>query len=143
MSANDVSDELAIRNLVGRYADAVTRSDREAWAANWADDGVWRLMGFEGKGRDDVVALLEKLVSGFAFVVQHAPTGVVDVVGDRGTGKWQIVEFGKLKDGMPLLTLGVYDDEYVRERGEWRFASRSFKPVYSGPPDLSGNPIPL
>ena len=33
-----VQDELAIRQLIARYSDAVNRYDAEAWAATWAPD---------------------------------------------------------------------------------------------------------
>lgn len=143
MDSNPVADELEIRNLVARYADAVTRGDKDAWAASWADDGEWSVIGQTARGRQEVVALLAKLTASFAFVVQHAPSGVVEVDGDRGSGSWQITEHGKLGNGTPLFTIGVYSDEYVREKGAWRFASRHFRLVYSGPPDLSGNANPF
>lgn len=133
-----VADELEIRNLVARYAVAVTRADRDAWAATWADDGEWNVVGQSARGRQDLVALLEKLTAVFTCVVQHAHSGVVELDGDRARGSWQITEHGKLTNDMALFTIGVYSDEYVREKGAWRFASRRFRMVYSGPPDLSG-----
>ena len=39
---NPIEDELALRNLMGRYTDAVNRRDADAWIATWAEDGVWR-----------------------------------------------------------------------------------------------------
>jgi hypothetical protein len=139
MASDRVADELEIRNLVARYADAVSRRDTERWAATWARSGEWSVMGMSAQGRDDVAALFAKLVGGFAFVVQHAASGYIEFAGEGASGKWQITEYGQL-GGNPLLTVGLYDDEYVREDGAWLFASRSFQPVYSGPPDLSGKP---
>ena len=40
-----VQDELAIRALVARYADAACRRDPDAWAATWAEDCRWDLGG--------------------------------------------------------------------------------------------------
>ena len=40
------------------------------------------------------------------------------------------------------MTLGVYDDEYGLENGCWVFTRRSYKVIYQGPPDLSGNYMP-
>ena len=42
-----VADELAIRNLVARYSDAVIRDDGDDWRACWHPDAVWML----GPGR--------------------------------------------------------------------------------------------
>jgi hypothetical protein len=138
-----IADELAIRNLVARYADAVSRRDHERWASTWATKGEWSLLGQVAQGREDVVALFRRLVDGFAFVAQHLGSGEIDLADGAATGRWQIVEYAKLANGTALLTLGLYDDEYVREDGEWRFRSRRFRPLYSGPPDLSAQPIPL
>ena len=43
--SNNVADDLAIRDLVYRYSDAVCRRDQVAWSATWAEDGVWQLPG--------------------------------------------------------------------------------------------------
>lgn len=139
MASDRIADELEIRNLVARYADAVSRRDTDLWAATWADGGAWNVMGMSAEGREDVAALFSKLVGGFAFVVQHAASGYVEFQDEGASGKWQITEYGQL-GGTPLLTVGLYDDTYVREGGAWLFAERSFQPIYSGPPDLSGKP---
>jgi len=143
MDGRRIADELEIRNLVARYADAVTRGEQDRWAATWARDGQWQVIGQTARGREDAVALLAKLTANFALLVQHAPSGVVEVEGERGRGSWQVTEYGKLVDGRALLTIGVYDDEYVREDGAWRFASRRFQLLYAGPPDLSAQPHPF
>ena len=49
-------------------------------------------------------------------------------------------EHGKMAGVGSVLNLGTYDDVCVRENGVWRFASRRFRPLYIGPPDLSGEP---
>ena len=84
--------------------------------------------------------------------VKEAPTDTMGVATETPTSATvlpeppaleRFVEYGKLANGTALLTLGLYDDEYVREDGEWCFRSRRFRPLYSGPPDLSAQPIPL
>lgn len=136
-----VADELAIRNLVARYAAAIGLEDEETWTATWAANGVWELLGQRAEGPEQALELWRKLASGLAFVVQHAVCGEVRVDGDRGTGSWQIEELGQRRDGTPLLVLGHYADDYVREAAGWRFAARTFSPRYIGPPDLRGAPI--
>ena len=40
-----------------------------------------------------------------------------------------------------MVNRGSYADEYQRDTdGAWRFARRTFKTNYFGPPDLSGKP---
>ena len=139
MDVERIAAELEIRELVARYATAVTARDTETWAATWTDDCEWYVVGRSAQGRQDAVALFEKLVSGMPFVSQQATDGQIRVDGDRATGTWQIIEHAKLPAGA-LLNLGTYDDQYVREDGVWRFAVRRFHMLYMGPPDLSGEP---
>ena len=36
-----------------------------------------------------------------------------------------------------------YDDTYVKVDGEWRYQSRAYNIMYSGPADMSGAYMPL
>ena len=137
------ADEVAIRGLVARYADAVVRRDEGAWAATWAEDAEWHILGNPTRGRGEIVALWSKLMAGFPWVAQLPNSGVVDVDGDRATGRWYITELGKGPDGSASLTLGVYHDEYRRIADQWYFARRRFDVLYGGPPDLSAKPNPF
>ena len=40
-----VADELEIRALVARYADAVTDNAGQAWIETWTEDGRWTIGG--------------------------------------------------------------------------------------------------
>ena len=143
MSDSRVADELALRSLVARYAEAVSSYDEDQWAATWAKDGQWLVMGRSATGRQELVDVWNELMGGFDFVVQQATSGYVEIDGDSATGRWQILEFGKMKAGGSILNIGVYRDECVREAGEWRFHKRVFSPLYVGPPDLTGPSIPF
>ena len=146
MSDSRVADELAIRGLVARYAEAVSSHNRDQWAATWTEDGEWSVMGQTSVGREDTVALWDKLTGSLEFVVQLANSGQVefdDNDSDRATGRWQITEHAKFTGGAALFTIGFYKDECVREDGEWRFKTRSFHPLYFGPPDLSAKTHPF
>jgi len=134
--------EGGVRDLVSRYCDALARGDREAWAATWADDGEWELLGERTRGRDRIVARWDELIAGLSFIVQLAHTGLIEIDGDAGTGRWSITEQGQLGNGKGMLNIGIYDDEYVRRNGTWYFARRRFSALYMGPPDLSGKAAP-
>jgi uncharacterized protein (TIGR02246 family) len=134
-------DERAIRNLVARYCHAIGERDDEAWAATWAEDGEWRVLGAVVRGRQAVLEHYRKLVTNVAWVVQFAHDGLVEVDGDGAVGRWQIVEHLQWQGGQGGQNVGRYRDRYVRcSDGAWRFALREFQPVYLGPPDLSGPP---
>ena len=133
-----VADELAIRNVVARYADAVWRRDGEAWEATWAPEARWSLPGgHEVTGRAKIRAAWERAMSRYPTVVQLVHQGEVIVDGDSASGRWFLAERGTTIDGDPIDHVGTYDDIYVRTADGWRFASRHFEVVAVGTAGLS------
>ena len=141
--SDTTADELEIRNLVARYSDAVNRRDANDWGPTWAKQGEWHLMGNATQGRDAIVALWENLMQNFPFVMQLVHSGVIEVQGDRGTGRWYLTEISRGADGNAGSMIGVYHDRYLREDGAWTFERRRFDVLYMGPPDLSGQLLPF
>lgn len=128
----------AIAELVHRYADAVVHFDGDKWGACWAPDATWVLgPGREVEGREAIVGLWHKAMGTFAAVVQNVVNGEVRLDGDRGEGRWYIMEHFRRASGEPGILLAYYEDTYVRVDGQWLFASRQLRPQYQGPPDLS------
>ena len=134
------ADELAIRNLVARYSDAVNRRDAAAWGDTWAVDATWKILGMAPQGREEIVKLWEQLMGGFPFVVQMPSECLIAVDGDTATGRAYLHEWGKGPDGSGMVTLGVYHDTFRRDPDGWRFTERDFHSMYSGPADMSGTP---
>ncbi|MGI9431346.1 MAG: nuclear transport factor 2 family protein [Myxococcota bacterium] len=135
--ADATTDELEIRALVARYADAVNTRDEVAWGDTWAAHGVWELMGHAFEGRDAVVSTWRGAMATFEFVFQQVHSGFVELDGDRAIGRWAMTEIGRTSAGDPMLMLARYEDDYVRAAEGWRFARRSLEVVYRGAPDLS------
>ncbi|MDB4205654.1 hypothetical protein N8342_11420 [Acidimicrobiales bacterium] len=54
-----------------------------------------------------------------------------------GTGRWHIQESFRRKDSAVGIVLPHYDDTYLIEDGEWKFADRKLVRHYHGAPDLS------
>lgn len=136
MAERDLAAKLAIRELVARYSEAVSRGDAKAFAETWAEDGEWLLMGQRAVGPEATTAQWQRLVRGFDFVVQFSHGGIIDVEGDTATGRWQISEHGRGLDGSAFFSMGFYADRYVCVEGRWCFQSRHFEVVYAGRPDL-------
>ncbi len=138
------SAESEIRNLVSRYAQAILTRDVAAWGATWSTNGIWELMGNAPEGRDAVVFYWKTLMANIPFAFQLAGEGSIEVdeTGRHGTGRFPTLEFTKMGDGPGTLLLGTYEDVYVVEEGEWRFAERRMRIRYMGPPDMSAAPLP-
>lgn len=134
-----MSDRDEIADLVHRYADGVTRRDVEQWATCWDDDATWEISPARtATGRAGLVAMLEDAFAILDGVVQNVLNGTVTVTGDRGSGRWYLMEHLRRVSGEATLLLFRYEDTYVRRNGSWLFSSRTLIPSYQGPPDLSG-----
>ena len=134
-----IADELAIRQRVAAYSDAVNRRDAEAWGDCWTEDAVWKILGMAPEGREAIVGFWTNVMAGFPFVVQMPSECLVQVDGDTATVRAYLTETLKGADGTRMLTLGVYHDKLRREADGWRFSERDFHAMYSGPPDLSAD----
>jgi ketosteroid isomerase-like protein len=140
---NALEDELALRNLMGRYADAVNRRDADAWVATWATDGVWNLLGNPVSGRDNILALWQQMMASFEFALMLPSSCLFDVSGDNASGHWYLHEYTRDLQGNASTVLSRYLDTYVRQGGQWLFQSRHYSFIYNGPADLSGTYTPL
>lgn len=119
-----------IRDLTLRYREHLDDRDLAAYAALFAEDGVWE--GRTGSARTPagIQAMLEERLApnpaapgATTFHVVSDPVIIVD--GDTGTGFSQWMHVTRSAADTPTVpTLGHYDDEYVRENGVWKFARR-------------------
>jgi ketosteroid isomerase-like protein len=131
-----VADELAIRNLLARYSDAVCRRDADAWVDTWAADCTWDLGGGRvTHGRDETLALWRASFAKYTWVGQLPASGVVEQIDGEARGHWYVLELNQLADGSATMHLGHYDDVYTRTDTGWRFAVRRFHLIYRGAMD--------
>ncbi|MEA2274264.1 MAG: hypothetical protein QOI98_2972, partial [Solirubrobacteraceae bacterium] len=112
--------QLAVRNLVHRYADAVCRRDDAQWASCWAPDGQWDLFSRSLQGLGDVMAFYRRAMARYDAVVQLVHNGVVNIANESGLGCWYITEHAWQAQTGSLL-IGRYDDAYIRIDGSWLF----------------------
>jgi uncharacterized protein (TIGR02246 family) len=122
--------DIALRQLVSRYCDAVVRKDTAAFADLWDADGTW-VLGKPIQGREAIGAAFEKLLKQYAFLVQTAPNAVFEVDEAAGTASGRVTiaeQFKKLRTG-PGSLVGVYHDHYVRKQGVWHFAERRIEVI--------------
>ncbi len=131
------ADELAIRDVVARYIDAVNRFSAEDWIATWADDATWFLMGMEVTGRDNILNLWQGAMGSFEFAIMMLNSGTIEIDGDTASGRWYVTEHTKPREGDAALVLGVYADSYKKVDGQWVFAARRYHVMYQGAADYS------
>ena len=127
-----IEDEMAIRHLVATYAEAVNKRDQELWASTWSETGSWTLPGTTVEGKEAVVGLWAAAMGGLEFVVQLVHQGTLEIDGDRATGCWYLTEHLRAQGASDTrISVGNYQDEYVREGGSWRFTNRVYQVLYS------------
>jgi 3-phenylpropionate/cinnamic acid dioxygenase small subunit len=133
-----VADEVAITKLVARIAQLADTGELTDYAQCFTDDAEWVLP--PGSGVD----LEAQVRSGIADIVRGAQerrdagiqgpgtntrhvvsTVAVDTNGDRANGRAYWRYYGQTDDTPQLLTLGQYDDEFVRTETGWRLRRRT------------------
>ena len=126
-------DEREIRELVVRYADAVSRADPVAWASTWASDAHWDVGSRTLHGRPAIVELWTSLLPNYESIVQLPSQGWVGIGPDGVSGRWLIMEILR-KQGVEhdALQVACYLDRYVREDSRWVFAHRRLTVAYRG-----------
>ena len=150
-----LEDTEQIRQLNLEYRRHLDARDLDAYGRLFAADGEWLGGTGYGKGPAGITAMLKERLVG-----NPAPPGPtswhlvtepkIDVHGDWATGTiaWALVQRGD-GDRPVMRLLGHYDDEYVRERGRWRYQRRvahtdlphrelEMPPGWSSAPSASG-----
>jgi hypothetical protein len=122
-----LEDVLAIHQLLDDYGLHLDRSDFDAYASLFAEDGEVDL-GPHGRARGR--AAIKELIAnasgpqGSAFRIISNPH--VEVDGDRATSAAMFtVLVPTATGGVAVASLGHHSDELRREHGRWCFARRS------------------
>jgi uncharacterized protein (TIGR02246 family) len=143
MDLQHALDELAIRDTVARFTDAVNRSDPPALGELFTDDGEWLVPGMPTTvGSAAASERILGLRTAFANLIQLLHSGHVDIDGDRATARWYLSETASAADGTSFAFTGTYQDELVRTADGWRFTRREFTFLYRGKAELNGKWYP-
>jgi hypothetical protein len=71
-----------------------------------------------------------------SFCIHMVHNPIIEVNGDRATGKWYYeAPTTDTATGKAQWMVGIYHEEYVREKGEWKFASIRTEWKYISPYD--------
>lgn len=126
-----LEDIEAIRRLLIAYGRHLDRRDFRAYAALFARTGVWDGGFGAATGPAEIQAMMERTIGGALIEGPmrnyHLLSSFdVEADGDRGRAwsRWTFI--AQDKDNRPqLLYAGRYDDDLVREDGQWRFQRRT------------------
>lgn len=131
-----VEDELAIRKIITAYSNTQDAHDYDGYVALFAKDGAWVSGSNVFKGREAIKNMLVGLygapppgyVNGESFHISF--NADVSVSGDKAIAVSRHVLFMRGPKGEPVPMLsGRYDDEFVREDGQWKILRRLDTPV--------------
>ena len=125
-----LEDREAIRALILAYGQAHDRRDYRTFEDLFATNGEWVGGLGSAKGPDAIFELMDRTIghdprpegSGTFHVMTNDQ---IEIDGDRAraTTQWLYITPGD--DGAPrLVFLGRYEDEFIRENGEWKFLRR-------------------
>jgi hypothetical protein len=132
-----VSADCGIRQLHGRFMDAVWRQDAECFADCFAADGEWKIAGMHMRGRSEIAEACPRLLGRCERIQLITLPALLEVGEGAALGRLHMMEFAKMLDGSSAMTIGVYHDRYVEEGDSWRYAWRHWSFKYRGPADLS------
>ena len=142
-SIQDLLDREAIRDLPLRYCDCVWRDDINGLVKLFARDGEFTMEANGKKARAVGHTNLRKLYrEGLAmgprpFIHNH----VVELKKeDHAVGRCYL-DLRSTKEKMNFIGAGYYQDDYVKEKGEWKFARREFFALrFDGPTVATQDP---
>jgi len=131
-------DRAQIEDLMARYLFAIDYSDWDAYVATFAEDGELTFANGTSKGRAAIRDAVTKFAVGigkFYHTADGKPAklrhiilqSVIRVEGDRAWARSQWLEMANHGEGdQPKIgTYGVYEDELVKQKGQWLFAKRN------------------
>ena len=131
-----LEDKEAIRQIVIDYAAALDAQDADAYIALFADDAEWVNGSMVRKGKAEIRALVAGLYATRPDDFENLETFEItfhprlELNGDRAKMKSGHLLFRRGPGGNPVPVLfGRYEDEFIREEGEWKILRRVDQPT--------------
>lgn len=120
-------DRALIRERNSEYADSMFQQDLDAWLANFTEDCVWRGVGLEYRGLEELAASWPNLWAPLVKMAYFTEVAAIDVQGDRASARCYSRQIMFRKDGSVGKVVGLYKDQFVRRGGTWLYQLREFE----------------
>ncbi len=133
----ELTDREAVRDLRYCYHEYVNEGKFAAIADLFTEDGVLDF-GHLGhaNGKAELIAFFDRINSrpaeGISFVKQFIHNHVIHLQGNTGTG-FSYLEAKPVYKGESFLVAARYDDEYVKQNGQWKFKKMGLIPYFMVP----------
>jgi uncharacterized protein (TIGR02246 family) len=125
-----LEDREAIRALIHAYGQAHDHRDYRTFASLFATDGEWIGGLGSAKGPDAIFALMDENIGhnplpNGSGTIHMMTNDQIKIDGDRASSVTKWLYLTPSEDNSPRPTLlGHYDDQFIRENGEWKFLRR-------------------
>lgn len=132
-----LEDTLALEQVIDQYAARLDARDLDGYAALFAKDGVWQTGSSQHRGPAEIKAMLVGIFGTPAprfvntedyHLVSNVEVELIDHDHARGHSRYLYVMRGDGGSPHPVLA-GRYEDEFVREGGQWKILHRTDYPV--------------
>lgn len=123
----EAADRVMIQDLVSRYAFFGDYGPNESWADLFTSDARWEIAGANivVQGREQLLNLVGAVREKAPGVHHMQSNLVVDIDGNRATGKVALNEFLLRPEQIYSNAQGWYEDVYVKVDGRWLFEQRT------------------
>ena len=119
-----LEDIEAIKKLKARYcAYCDNNYDADGIAALFTEEAVWDGGSFgKYEGREAIRTFFQGAPKLLPFAIHQVMNPLIEVQGDRATGRWYLFQPCTLAEGNQAAWLAArYEEEYVKVGGEWKF----------------------
>ena len=135
-----VEDELAIKRVILDYAVRLDARDYDGYVALFAKDGTWQNGTTIKHGREEIRQMLVGIYgnppAGYVNTDSYRIVSnvLVDIDGDHATAHSRQLTIMRGENGTPTPRLsGIYDDELIREDGQWKILHRTDRTIMPSP----------
>ena len=129
----ELHDREALRLLRCRYHEYVNEGKLAEIPDLFAENGTLDF-GYLGKanGKAELKKFFDAIPQVLQFVKQFIHNHVIQIHGNTATGL-SYLEAKSVSKGESYLVAARYDDEYVKQNGQWKFTKMNLTPYFTVP----------